>query len=133
MAVGLSDTNFSHKVLNHMLRATASTAPASNNVALHTADPGAAGTTAATTGTVGASRQAVTFNAAAAAACTSSNTPSWALWDGGSVTVSHISIWDATSAGNFLYSAALTTSKAITNGDTFTLSSLSVSLSPRAA
>jgi acyl CoA:acetate/3-ketoacid CoA transferase len=134
MAVGLSDTNFSHKVLNHMLRGvSAAPPPGSNNVGLHTADPGAAGTTSPTTGTVGGTRVAVTFNAAAAAACTSSNTPSWAVWDGGSVTISHISVWDATTAGNFLYSAVLTTAKAITAGDTFTLSSLSVSLAPRAA
>lgn len=133
MAVGLSDANFSHKVLNHMLRAIASTAPAGNFVLPHTADPGASGTNAPTTGAVGGSRQSVSFAAAAAAACASSNTPSWAAWDGGSVTISHISVWDASTAGNFLYSAALTTSKAITNGDTFTLSSLSVSLAPRAA
>jgi hypothetical protein len=133
MAVGLAATTFANKVLDHMLRAVASTAPASNNVALHTADPGAAGTTAATTGTVGASRKAVTFSAASGGSCASSNTPSWAVWDGGSVTISHISVWDALTAGTFLYSAVLTTAKAITAGDTFTLSSLTVSLAPLAA
>jgi hypothetical protein len=41
-----------------------------------------------------------------------------------------VSIWDNSTAGNVLFTAALTTSKAITNGDTFTLSSLSFALSP---
>lgn len=132
MAVGLATTAFANKVLDHMCRAVASTAPASNNVELHTADPGAAGTTSTATGS-GATRNAVTFSAASSGAVASSNTPSWSSWTGGSVTLSHIAIWDAASAGTFLYSAALTTSKAITNGDTFTLSSLSVSLSPLAA
>jgi hypothetical protein len=130
MAVGLAATTFANKVLDHMLRAVASTAPASNNVELHTADPGAAGTTSVAGVTT---RVAVTFSAASAGACASSNTPSWAAWAGGSQTLSHIAVWDATSAGNFLYSAVLTTSKAITTGDTFTLSSLSVSLAPIAA
>jgi hypothetical protein len=44
-----------------------------------------------------------------------------------------VSLWDASTAGNFLGSAALTASKAVANSDTLTLSSLSVSLSPIAA
>lgn len=130
MTVGLATTNFANKVLDHMLRATASTAPAANYVKLHTADPGASGATAASANTT---RVAVTFSAASSGSCASSNTPSWASWASGSETLSHISIFDASTAGTFLYSAALTTSKSITNGDTFTLSSLSVSLSPLAA
>jgi hypothetical protein len=130
MTVGLATTNFANKVLDHMLRAGASTAPAGNFVKLHTADPGASAATAASANTT---RVAVTFSAASSGACASSNTPSWASWASGSETLSHISVWDASTAGTFLYSAALTSSKAITNGDTFTLSSLSVSLAPLAA
>lgn len=131
MTVGLAAVDFANKVLNHMLRAVGSTAPAANYVAVMIGDPGAAGTTnpAGTT-----TRVVVTFNAASAGACTMSGTaPSWVAWAGGSQTLSHIAIWDSITAGIFLYSAALTTAKAITNGDTFTLSSLSVSLSPLAA
>jgi hypothetical protein len=130
MAVGLSTVNFADKVLNHMLRAIASTAPAGNYVATHIGDPGAAGTTTPSGTTT---RVAVTFGASSAGVCNSSNTPSWASWAGGSQTLSHISVWDALTVGTFLYSAVLTTPKAITNGDTFTLSSLSVSLAPLAA
>lgn len=127
MAVGLATVAFANKVLDHMLRATASTAPAGNFVKLHTADPGASAATAPSGNTT---RVSVSFAAASSGACASSNTPSWASWAAGSETLSHISVWDASTAGTFLYSAALTTSKSITNGDTFTLSSLSVSLSP---
>lgn len=130
MTVGLATTAFANKVLDHMLRATASTAPAGNFVKLHTGDPGSAGTTAASANTT---RVSVSFSAASSGSCASSNTPAWASWASGSETLSHISIWDASTAGTFLYSAALTTSKAITNGDTFTLSSLSVALTPLAA
>jgi hypothetical protein len=131
MAVGLSATDFAHKVLNHMLRAVASTAPAGNFVKLHTGDPGAAGATAASSVTT---RPSVTFNAAAAGACAASNTPTWASWAGTSPeTVTHISVWDANTAGTFLYSVALTSSKVVQTGDTLTLTSLSVSLAPLAA
>jgi hypothetical protein len=131
MAVGLSSTDFAHKVLNHMLRAVASTAPAGNFVKLHTADPGAAATNGPSSVTT---RPSVTFNAAAAGACTASNTPTWATWAGTSPeTVSHISVWDAATVGTFLYSVALTSSKVVQTGDTLTLTSLSVSLAPLAA
>lgn len=132
MATGLATTTFANKVLDHMLRAIASTAPAANYVKLHTnvGDPGSAGTSNASANTT---RVAVTFSAAASGACASSNTPSWASWASGNETLAYISVWDAATAGTFLYSAALTTAKAITNGDTFTLSSLNVSLAPLAA
>jgi hypothetical protein len=130
VTVGLNTTNFANKVLDHMLRAVASTAPAANYVKLHTGDPGGAATATPSGNTT---RVAVTFSAAASGACASSNTPSWASWANGSETLSHISVWDASTVGNYLYSAVLTTPKSITNGDTFTLSSLSVSLAPLAA
>lgn len=136
MTVGLSAANFANNVLNAMCRgiALSPAAPASNNVGLHTTDPGAVGTTNPTTGTNAGVRKAITFTAASAGTCASSSTPSWAVWDGGaSVVVSHISVWDAITAGNFIYSAVLTTAKTVTTGDTFTLSSLSVSLAPVAA
>jgi hypothetical protein len=132
MAVGFDDVDFANKVLNHMLRAVASTAPAGNFVKLHTnaGDPGAAGTANASANTT---RVAVTFSAASAGACASSNTPSWASWASGTETIAHISVWDASTAGTFLYSATLTTARTVNNGDTLTLSSLSVSLAPLAA
>lgn len=131
MAVGLSAVNYANKVLDHMHRAVASTAPAGNFIKLHTADPGSAGATAASSVTT---RPSATFSAASAGSIAMSNTPSWASWAGTSPeTVTHISDWDASTAGTFLASAVLTASKTVTTGDTLTLSSLSVALTPIAA
>jgi hypothetical protein len=139
MTVGLKDTNLANKWLD-MLGGTAFTAPASCNGQLHTADPGVAGTTSPCNGASSAgTRKAITWAAAAAGAKAMSGTPSWTSWDGGSVTISHLSFWDAIGAGNpatggnFLFSGVLSSGKAITNGDTFNLTSLSVSLAPLAA
>lgn len=130
MAIGLHTTNYANVVLNYMHRAVAGTVPAGNFVALHTGDPGSAGTANASANTT---RVSVTFSAASGGAVASSNTPSWATWASGSETLSHISVWSASTAGNFLYSIQLTTSKSITNGDTFNLSATNVSLAPLAA
>lgn len=132
MTVGLAGVDFANKVLNHMLRAVASTAPAGNFAKLHTADPGAAGTTAASSVTT---RPAMTFSAASAGSCALAATfPSWASWAGTSPeTITHFSVWDASTAGTFLYSLALTTSRTVQTGDTLTWSSGSVALSPIAA
>lgn len=131
MTVGLAATTYANKVLDHMHRAQASTAPAGNFVKLHTADPGAAGATAASSVTT---RPSATFAAASAGSIAMNNTPSWTSWAGtnGEV-VTHISIWDANTAGTFLNSAQLTASKTVNTGDTLTLSSLSIAYSPIAA
>jgi hypothetical protein len=130
MAVGLSAVNLANKWLD-MLSGTAFTAPAGSFIKLHTADPGSAGATAASANTT---RVAAAWGAASAGAKAIVATfPSWASWAAGTETLSHISEWDASTAGNFLFSAALTTSKTITNGDTFTLSSLTFTLTPIAA
>lgn len=129
MTVGLNTTNLAHQWLN-WLRGVATTAPAGTFVRLHLGDPGAAGTSNGSTNTT---RVAATFSAAAGGAIALSNTPTWASWANGAETISHISVWDAASAGNFLFSVALTSSKAITNGDTFTLTTLGFSLAPIAA
>lgn len=127
MTVGLAATTLANNWLN-MLRGTAFTAPAATYIKLHTADPGAAGATAASAVTT---RQAATFSAASAGAIALSNSPSFTMT--GTETISHISVWDASSAGNFLWSAALTTSKSVVNTDTLTFTTLGVSLTPVAA
>jgi hypothetical protein len=100
-------------------------------VKLHTADPGASGATAAAVGS--ATRVAVTQSAASSGAIAMNGTlPVWTN-GGTSETLTHISVWDASTAGNFLYSAALTASQAWVNGNTFTLNTLGVSISPLAA
>jgi hypothetical protein len=129
MAVGLSTTNLANAWLN-MLRGTAFSAPAAIYVKLHTGDPGAAGASNAAAGST--TRVAATHSAASAGAIALSNAPQWTN-GGTSETISHISVWDASTAGNFLFSAALTTSKAWASSDTLTLNTLGVSLTPLAA
>lgn len=130
MTAGLHTTNTAHQWLN-WFRGTATTAPTSMNVKLHTGDPGSAGTSNASANTT---RVVVTCAAASGGAIALNGTaPAWATWASGSETLTHISVWSDVSAGVFLFSVALTASKAIVNGDTFTLSTLGVSLAPLAA
>lgn len=130
MTVGLAATTLANKWLD-MLGGTAFTAPATTAAKLHTGDPGAAGTANASSVTT---RPAITWAAAAAGSKAMNNTPSWATWAGtnGEV-VTHISVWDATSAGNFLFSAQLSASKTVNTGDTLNLTALTFAFTPIAA
>lgn len=131
MTVGFAATTLANKWLD-MLAGTAFTAPTNTFVKLHTADPGAAGTTAASSVTT---RPQLSWSAASAGSKAIATTlPTWTSWAGtnGEV-VTHISVWDASTAGNFLFSVALTASKTVNTGDTLTLSTLTVSLTPIAA
>ena len=122
MTVGLSSTT-----ANAMLDGQLGTV----YVKLHTGDPGASGATAASANTTRV--QSTRASASAGSQAQSGTAPSWASWASGSETISHISLWSASTAGTFLGSAALSASKSIVNGDTLTLSSLTASLSPIAA
>jgi hypothetical protein len=131
MTVGLAATLTSN--LLNTLKGTAFTTIAGSFIKLHTSvgEPGAAGTSNASANTT---RVAATFTSSSAgSALALSNTPTWASWASGSETIAYITDWDASTAGTFEFSAALTASKAVANGDTLTLTSLSVSLAPIAA
>lgn len=131
MTVGISSANAATPFLNALLRATNWTAPTAVYVKLHTADPGAAGATAAAAGST--TRVIITHAAPSAGSSAISGTaPSWTN-GGTSETLSHVSYWDASTAGNFLGSAALTSTKAWASGDTFTLSTDTWSITPLAA
>lgn len=95
---------------------------------LHTADPGSAGATAAGAGDT--TRKSVTM--AAAASGSKASSASAGPWTNGgtSETITHISLWDASTAGNFLGSAALSASQAWVSGNTFTLTSLTIAITP---
>ena len=95
---------------------------------LHTGDPGSAAT--ANAGAV-TTRNAVTWNAASSGSMTLSALSSYSMTT--SETITHISLWDASSAGNFLQSAALTASVPVINGSTLSFSSLTLSFTPLAA
>lgn len=129
MTVGLSTVNLANAILNG-IRGTSFSIGATY-VKPHTADPGAAGATAAAAGST--TRVVATFSAASGGAIALTGTsPSWTN-GGTSETLTHISVWDASTAGNFLWSAALTSSQAWVSTNTFTLTTLGVSLTPLAA
>ena len=134
MTRGLSTTNTANAWLN-VLRGNGAgvtfTAPATQAAKLHTGDPGSAGANNAAVGD--ATRKTIGYGAAASGSMTLSTTaPVWTN-GGTSETLTDISVWDATSAGNFQYSAQLSASQAWASGNTFTLTSLTFSLTPLAA
>lgn len=104
---------------------------ATNWIKLHTGDPGAAGATAAAAGDT-TRKQATMSSASAGSKSQSANTGPWTN-GGTSETLSHISVWTASTAGTFKLSAALTASQAWVSTNTFTLTSFSVSITPLAA
>ena len=111
-------------ILNKVLRNTDFTVTGVY-VKLHTGDPGEAGTANAAGNTT---RQAVTFAAASAGSCVSNSDATWTNVST-TETYSYISLWDASTAGNCLWTGALTASKAVTAGDTFTIPSGSLTVS----
>lgn len=132
MAVGLSAVNLANAWLNTMRGAANGvtfTAPATLFGQVHTADPGAAGTTAVSTGI--ATRSALGFGAPSAGSMALSSSTSWTAT--GPDIETHLSVWSASTAGTFYFSVALTTSKTVANGDTLTLTTLTFSLAPLAA
>jgi hypothetical protein len=135
MVAGLSTPNLIVKILNHIKGsgATVFTAPTQLYVRLHTADPGAAGTVGVPTGGEGGQTgQIINFTTTATNVLTMSNTPSWNITVA-TLTVSHISIWDASTGGNFLWSAQLTPSKSVVTGDTLTLTQCTLTLNTPAS
>lgn len=103
------------KILDHVFGGTAYTAPSTLYVALYTAAPGEAGGGTELSGS-GYARQTAAFT-------TSGNTTSnsaaiefptaTAAWG----TITHVGVFDASTAGNLLVYTALTASKTIDSGD----------------
>lgn len=100
-------------------------------VLLHTST--GPGSTGANTSSV-ATRQSVTFLSSTQSVLTQTGTPQWSSWGGtnGEV-VTWVSFWDTTgTGGNMLWTAQLSSSKTINTGDTFTLSSSSLTITSAA-
>lgn len=111
---------------------SAYSAVAGTFIQLHTADPGAAGTTAVSVGST--TRNSATFAASSSgSALALSGTPTAWTNGGTSETLTHISVWTASTSGTFLFSVALTVSKAWASADTYTQLTLGVSLTPQSA
>lgn len=91
---------------------------------LHTGDPGEDGTANAAANTT---RQTVSFSAASGGSMASSANVTWTNVPN-TETYSHWSAWDASTAGNCLWKGALSTSAAVAAGDTFQITSLTLTL-----
>ena len=105
------------ELLDHVFANNAYTSPTTVYVSLHTANPDEDASGAEVSGG-GYVRQAGSFTVSGNTATTDAaiEYPT-ATADYGTVT--HVGIWDASSAGNMLAYAALTASKTISSGDVF--------------
>jgi hypothetical protein len=119
----MSISNYAENKLLDALRAQ-SFSVSNTYIKLHTGDPGEAGTSNAATETT---RKAVTFNAAASGSLGASAMVEWTNV-AATETYSHWSMWDNSTAGNCLWYGALSSSAAVTAGDTFQITALTLSL-----
>ena len=108
-----------NKLLDHQLGKTAYTMPTAY-VGLYTTTPSDAGGGTEVTGGsyVRKSTAGADWNAAASGSTANANAITFITATGSWGTVTHFGIFDASTAGNLLRWAALTTPKTIGNGDT---------------
>lgn len=116
----MSFSNFLEtEILDHVFGAAAYTAPGTMHLALFTSNPAedASGTEVTTSGTAYA-RQTVAFTVSGN---TASNTGAveYPTATAAFGTVSHVGVMDASTSGNLMAYAALTSSKTISTGDVF--------------
>ena len=121
----MSISNYAElKILEHTTGKTAWTIPTNVYVKLHTADAGEAGTSSAATETT---RKVAAWATASSGSIATSATLEWTNV-AATETYSHWSLWDASTAGNCLWTGALSSSAAVTAGDTFQITTLTLSL-----
>jgi hypothetical protein len=115
MALGFK-ASVANSLNDAALRAGTFTGAATLFIELHTAAPGAAGTTAVAGNST---RKAIAFNASSGGVSASTSDVTWTSVST-SETYTHFAIWDAVSAGNFIGSGTIT-ANAVTSGDNFTI------------
>jgi hypothetical protein len=121
----MSISNYAElKLLDHVTGTTSFTAPSNFYIQLHTGDPGEAGSSNGATETT---RKAASFDAASSGSITTSGTVEWTNVST-TETYTHWSAWDASTSGNCLWYGALSASASVTAGDTFQITSLSLTL-----
>jgi hypothetical protein len=112
------------KILDHTTGRASWTAPSDVYLKLHTGDPGEDGTNNAATETT---RKSVSWDAASSGSIAASATVEWTNVST-TETYSHWSLWDSLTTGNCLWTGALSASAAVTAGDTFQITALTLSL-----
>ena len=121
----MSISNYAElKILEHTTGKTAWTIPSNVYVKLHTGDAGEAGTTNAASETT---RKVAAWATAASGSIATSATLEWTNV-AATETYTHWSLWDAVTSGNCLWTGALSSSAAVTAGDTFQITALTLSL-----
>lgn len=105
-------------LINAVLRNTSYTSPSTVYVALYTDNPGEGGTGTEVSGGSYA-RVAATFGAPSNGVALNSGAIEFAQATASWGTITHAAIYDASTSGNMLLYAQLTTSKAIDSGDVF--------------
>ena len=127
MTLGLSATNTANAFLD-VFGNTTFTGISGVWVQLHTSagEPGSAGSVNVSAETT---RKQITWSGAASGgAKTMSGTLSWTSWTAGNETIKYITLWDASTSGNFLWSGELSAEKAVTNGDTLNITALTIAV-----
>lgn len=130
MARGISTANLANPNLD-WLRGVSPPSIAGLFVKLHIGDPGASGTANASAVTT---RRQATMNAASGGSITlASMSGNWSMT--ATESISDISVWDTVgpAGGNFLFSAQVTVTRNVINGDTIAMTALTVSNTPLAA
>lgn len=121
----MSISNYAElKLLEHVTGKTSFTMPSNVYLKLHTGDPGEDCTSNAATETT---RKITAWATAASGAIATSATVEWTNVST-TETYTHWSMWDASTSGNPLWNGALSASAAVTSGDTFQITSLTLSL-----
>lgn len=116
--MGAFSTAEKNRMLDAHVGRTTMTLNAGFFAKLHTGSPGAAG---ATNPAAETTRKAVTFGAAAAAGAISNTVAfQWTTYPAAE-TITHVSFWDASTAGNFLGADDLPTARTMAIGDTLTI------------
>jgi len=116
----MSISNFlENTLLDLVFNASAYAGQSTVYVQLHVGDPGETGTSNVAGETT---RKAVTFAGAVGGSVVSDSAATWASV-AAAETYTHISLWDAASGGNCLWTGSLTSDTAVALGQAFTLAS----------
>lgn len=124
--MGTFSDGMANKMIDAWTGKATFTANAGVFVKLHIGDPGSAGTANAAANTT---RHSAAFASSAASRTVASTADVvWATSETSTETITWVSFWDASTAGNFLGRDDLPASQSVTAGNTFTISSGNISL-----
>ena len=116
----MSFTNtYENHVMNYVFTSTSVTRPTAWYIGLFTTDPTDTGAAGTEVSGFGYARTAVTFSVTGDTATNSAAVEFPAATGGNWGTITHIGVMTASTAGDMIVHCALTTSKAINDGDVF--------------